>query len=405
MLHVHLKSLRVGLLLSFLAVPGLAQGGDDCADAQVISGTGTFVYDTGSATTDGPLENFEPTPRLIEMHNDVWFEWTAPKTSVYELSTCFPLTQWAATFVAIYKYGCPTGSGRAIAARGGYDCGLFTQLSFGTDAGATYLIRIGHSSESNRDDGFFEINEVSHPAVLGSEVNPGTGNTYHFLEASSWSVAQAAAVALGGNLVTVNDQAENDWLDSTFSNWGGQPRSFWLGYNDAENEGVWDWVSGETPGFTNWSSDGAPDNGNQFEHYAHFRRDWTDGTWNDLLGFPGVSFFYDEVHGVVEIQDGPTVTIGNLIGGQTASLDVVRCSPSGDVALGYSFAGPGPTSTPFGDVSLSLPISTLVFTADTNGEIHETVFIPAALSGRSIWVHGVDLVSGSLTNALALIIG
>ena len=121
------------------------------------------------------------------------------------------------------------------------------------------------------------------------------------LAPSSWSEARVAALQLGGDLVTVNDDGENDWLMSTFGSFEGENRSLWLGYNDAETEGTWVWANGETPGYENWSSGGGPNNGNQYEHYAHIRRDHDDGTWNDLLGFPGVSFFYDEVHGVVEI--------------------------------------------------------------------------------------------------------
>lgn len=91
---------------------------------------------------------------------------------------------------------------------------------------------------------------------------------------------------------------------ASFGSFEGENRSLWLGYNDDETEGTWVWANGESPGYENWSPGGGPpNNGNDYEHYAHFRRDRDDGTWNDLLGFPGVSFFYDEVHGVVEIAD------------------------------------------------------------------------------------------------------
>ena len=297
------KPLLVGVMVCFGASAALAQGANDCAQAQVISGTGIFQYDTKKATTDGPLEAFWAKPGLYSMHNDVWFSWKAPSTAVYRISTCFKQTQWAATFVAVYAYGCPKGPGRAVEARGGYDCGLFTQIDIGTKAGTTYLIRIGHSTPRNRDDGRFSITKVGNPKVIGTAVYAKNGRTYHLLEPSSWSVAQAAAVALGGNLVTVNDKAENDWLNATFANFAAKRRSFWIGLNDAEQEGKWTWVSGEQASFRNWSKD-APNNGNQYEHYVHFRKNHTDGTWNDLVGFPQVSFFYNAVHGLVEVNNG-----------------------------------------------------------------------------------------------------
>jgi hypothetical protein len=290
------------LLVCLLAATLTAQGSDDCASAQPIAGTGLFHYDTGPATSSGPLEAFAPLPGLDSAYNDVWFSWEAPTTGVYEFSTCFPQWQWAATFVAVYESDCPTAHGRAVVARGAYDCGLFTTFELGTTAGQTYLIRLGHSHSSLKDDGQFQITQVDAPAILDGAINPANGHAYHFLEPSSWSVAQAAARKLGGHLVTVNDQDENAWLDATFSNWGGEARSFWLGYNDAAIEGTWEWVSGETPGYTNWT--GAPNNGSQSEHYAHFRYDHEDGTWNDLVGFPGQSYFYNTLHGVVEVGEG-----------------------------------------------------------------------------------------------------
>ena len=179
--------------------------------------------------------------------------------------------------------------------------GIFAVISFGAEAGTEYLIRVGNTVAQNRTNGILTINEVSPPDVLTTAVNPESGRTYHMLEPSSWSEARIAALGLGGDLVTVNDQEENDWLMSTFWRFGGENRSLWLGYNDAETEGTWVWANGETPGYENWSPPGAPNNGNQYEHYAHIRKDREDGTWNDLLGFPGRGFFYDEVHGIVEV--------------------------------------------------------------------------------------------------------
>ncbi len=71
----------------------------------------------------------------------------------------------------------------------------------------------------------------------------------------------------------------------------------------------------------------------------------------------------------------------------------------------YSFAGPGPINTVYGPVQLSLPITSLPFTADTNGEVHQAIPLPPGLSGRPIWTQAVDLSSGSLSNALAQFIG
>ncbi len=89
----------------------------------------------------------------------------------------------------------------------------------------------------------------------------------------SWVDAQAQAESLGGNLVTINDTEEEQWIQSTF----GEDERFWIGLSDAESEGVWKWASGEiddwyvdqtNPGiYTNWSP-GQPDDHNEGQDYA-----------------------------------------------------------------------------------------------------------------------------------------
>lgn len=288
----------------------IAQGSDNCANAQLISGIGSnnfHSFRTSGATTDGYEEGVLHRPGLRQIENDVWFRWIAPKTAVYRVNTNHIPQTNGATAVAIYRYGCLTGPGRAIAGRMGAEVGggLWAYPSFGAEKDNEYLIRIGNTVSQNRTNGVFTIEELSSPEILATAVNPANGRTYHMLEPSSWSEARTAALQLGGDLVTVNDHDENEWLMGAFGSFEGENRSLWLGYNDADNEGNWVWANGGTPGYENWSPGGGPpNNGNEYEHYAHVRRDWDDGTWNDLLGFPGVSFFYDEVHGVVEIGGG-----------------------------------------------------------------------------------------------------
>lgn len=297
----HLRIALTAILT--LTHPAEAQGSNDCANAKLVSGIGPHNFSSVSATTDGYEEGVLSTPGLRQIENDVWFRWVAPKTAVYQVNTDFVPPTDGATAVTIYKFGCPTGPGRAIAGRMGAEIGgrIWAYPSFGAEQGVEYLFRIGNTVSQNNTSGIFTLEEMNSPEIMATAVNPDNGRTYHMLGPSSWSIARVAALQLGGDLVTVNDQVENDWLKSTFGSFEGRNRSLWLGYNDAETEGTWVWANGETPGYENWSSASGPNNGNQYEHYAHIRKDRDDGTWNDLHGFPGLNFFYDEVHGVVEI--------------------------------------------------------------------------------------------------------
>ena len=69
---------------------------------------------------------------------------------------------------------------------------------------------------------------------------------YRDTSSLNWTDARAFAQGLGGDLVTINDQAENDWLrEKLYGN-------FWIGLNDIDTEGTHVWASGEPVTYTNW---------------------------------------------------------------------------------------------------------------------------------------------------------
>ena len=64
---------------------------------------------------------------------------------------------------------------------------------------------------------------------------------YALTAPGTWEEAEAESVAIGGHLVTINNEAENNWLYQTF----GITESFkdlWIGFNDVAQEGHWVWV-------------------------------------------------------------------------------------------------------------------------------------------------------------------
>ncbi|MCA2719621.1 Calx-beta domain-containing protein [Microcystis sp. M169S2] len=117
--------------------------------------------------------------------------------------------------------------------------------------------------------------------------------TYYLTTATTWTDAQAQAQAVGGNLVTINDAAENQFLVNAF----GGSELFWIGLNDVAQEGVFKWINGEPVTYTNWNS-GEPNNyGN--EDYVHFN--WgSSGRWNDIpnSGYGGLH------RGIIEVLNG-----------------------------------------------------------------------------------------------------
>jgi hypothetical protein len=112
--------------------------------------------------------------------------------------------------------------------------------------------------------------------------NPDTSHYYSLTQPppSSWTQAEAEAITQDGHLVTINDAAEQAWLNRTF----GVSTYYFIGYYQInkldEPAGNWAWISGETSSYVNWAA-GEPSNGYNDEDYAQMNR-YGDGKWNDI---------------------------------------------------------------------------------------------------------------------------
>ena len=78
-------------------------------------------------------------------------------------------------------------------------------------------------------------------------VNPANGHAYKRIHCQSIEDAMTQATAENAYLVSINDEAENDWLQGIF-----ERERFWIGLNDVAEEGQWIWHSGEPVTYTNW---------------------------------------------------------------------------------------------------------------------------------------------------------
>jgi|GEM_PF-2530111 len=121
------------------------------------------------------------------------------------------------------------------------------------------------------------------------------GNQYLFTSgASTWEDAQAEAESLGGNLVTINDDSEEAWLRENFSD----VERLWIGLNDAEIEGQFEWSSDQPVTYTNFAP-GEPDDAGGVQDFGVLNFGG-NGEWDDESG---TSFF----RGIIEIG-GPNAT-------------------------------------------------------------------------------------------------
>lgn len=143
-----------------------------------------------------------------------------------------------------------------------------------------------------------------HAAVeVGPRTNAANGHVYYLLTTNNWTLAEAEAVKLGGHLVTINDDAEQTWVYSTFGS-----NEVWIGLTDRNVEGTFEWVSGETSTYRNWDP-GEPNNavsGNGNQDYVHIYANTNStvsrrGKWDDRSE---TESFAASFKGVVEVIPG-----------------------------------------------------------------------------------------------------
>jgi len=107
----------------------------------------------------------------------------------------------------------------------------------------------------------------------------------------TWTEANTYCNCLGGNLVTIFDQDEQDFITELLNNNTEKRNCYWIGlHRDQQNNSIayrgWQWVDKEEFSYTNWNSF-EPDNYMESEKYVHiYGKDLTAsrycGEWNDV---------------------------------------------------------------------------------------------------------------------------
>lgn len=117
-----------------------------------------------------------------------------------------------------------------------------------------------------------------HYNSYGKEFNKTiwNGHTYQLCSELDWETAKTYCESKGGYLASITSQEENNFLFDYISQNGVGDAYF--GLTDAEKEGEWRWVNGETADYFAWA-DGEPNGGTE-ENYAMFHgsSEWNDGS-------------------------------------------------------------------------------------------------------------------------------
>ena len=102
------------------------------------------------------------------------------------------------------------------------------------------------------------------------------GSVYQLCDSEeAWASAVVSCDADGYHLATIDDSAEDAALrveTGTYSS----DLHWWIGYNDIDAEGTWEWIDGSTSTYTNWNS-GEPNDlfGEDCATFSY------SGNWND----------------------------------------------------------------------------------------------------------------------------
>jgi len=110
------------------------------------------------------------------------------------------------------------------------------------------------------------------------------------------------------------------------------------------------------------------------------------------------------IRAVISTVSSPTLSISNLVAGQTALVEITNATPNNHSHFAWSIHGGGPTATPWGDAMVTPPYHRKLLPTDSTGYASYTANIPLHAAGVTVWCHGTDVGTQSMLNALMLVI-
>ena len=151
--------------------------------------------------------------------------------------------------------------------------------------------------------------------LAGPITNASNGHIYFLLSSNSWTASEVEARSLGGHLATVRNSTEENWIDSTFSTWGGINRNLWIGLYDTDpstnsadrtqRRTEFHWISGEPVTYADWSpvepNNSLSTDTSYPELYVHIWNptDPYGGYWNNYTNQGNI--FGIQIDGVAEV--------------------------------------------------------------------------------------------------------
>ncbi len=232
---------------------------------------------------------------------------------------------------------------------------------------------------------------------------------YTVVDGGNWSVAQENSTALGGDLVTINDSSEDVWLHSQYGIYKNTLTQsiqdsdldlYWIGFTDKDQEGNWQWISGQSVTYTNWHRD--QPSGGTVENYSVLG--WVSPQWCDVEhsypdqrvvgGIAEIPLSYFSVSDLtIEEGEKGKVTISRT-GGTQSSQTLTLSTSNGSAVVGDDYGRKNKTLTfAAGETSKTVNI---VSKEDDIVEGNETFTLTLSASGA-------DAVPAQISDGVATV--
>lgn len=263
--------------------------------------------------------------------------------------------------------------------------------NFGRGEDFTVLLTNGKWNDAGGNANLRGIIEIGDDNPTQTEVFTYNGNEYRLTSTNlTWAAAQAEAESFGGDLVTINDGAEQNWLEDTF----GSTERLWTGFNDIAEESEFEWTSGESVTYTNWAAN-QPNNFGLGENFVALQK---NGKWNDYSGGIGL-------RGIIEVGSNTSSNPG-VIGLETNSYQVNERDGTVEVTVLRTQGSDGVVTVDYQTFEASatededyIPVSGTLTFAD--GETSQTVAIAilddSQVEGTEDFSITIDNVTGGAT--------
>lgn len=127
------------------------------------------------------------------------------------------------------------------------------------------------------------ISHVQAAIIAGPITNPANGHEYYLLSANSWTASETEAEHMGGTLAVIKNAGDQEWVSSTFGNYGGTNRNLWIGLHRVGAERRLIWLTEEKVDFGNWAG-GQPDGSADYVVMASPKSPFgfAPGAWDDF---------------------------------------------------------------------------------------------------------------------------